>query len=233
MQTVKATTVYSMNSFYSVGYDFTRAAWATCFESLWAIPLGDKIHLLTAISIALFARLQWRINRESSRRYFSEKLLEYFAPIQAAQRMASKMLSAQSSYNNNLALNRYSEEHDQSPLMMEQKERIKQYAGDLEKALGLAYDSMFALSLILGVHRSELSTAARRLAQNSHDKIFELLTFAQQCKVEIIDHGWLEINDKPVKPIITMSPEEALEKLNRLHIELINLLTSQYKVTNI
>jgi hypothetical protein len=222
-----------MISCCSAVYDGARAAWDAYLVFFRAITPKDIIPLVAPFSIAIFAYFQWRINLESSRRYFSDRLLESYTPIQSAYRLAFKMLSAQGSYNKNLEFNRESEEHDQSNFMMEQKERIKQYACDLEKALAPADDSMFALSLLLGLHRPETPTAARKLAKDIHDKAFELLRFAQQCKAEIIEHGYFEINGKPVESIINMPPHEAITKLNRLHIELINLLTSQYKVSNI
>lgn len=198
-----------------------------------SITPRDIIPLLAPCSIALLAFLQWRINLENSRRYFSEKLLEYFAPVQAAQRKASRMLSAQRSYNKNLELNRFSEGYDQTPFMMQLKDTIKQHASGLDEAQEPAYDALFKLSLLLGLHRSETPTAGRRIARDIHDKIFELLTYAAQCKTEIVEHGYLEVNGESPGSIIDTSPDDALAKLRRLDTELINLLTSQYKVTSI
>lgn len=222
-----------MISIYSAAYDGIREAWDVYVKFAQSITPRDIIPLLAPCSIAFLAFLQWRINLENSRRYFSEKLLEYLAPVQAAQRKASRMLSAQRSYDKNLELNRFSEGYDRTPFMMRLKDAIKQHASGLDDAMEQAYDALFKLSLFLGLHRSETPTVARRLAKDIHDKAFELLTYAAQCKTEIIEHGHFEINGESPGSIIGTAPDEALAKLRRLDTELINLLTSQYKVTNI
>lgn len=222
-----------MTSTYSTAYEGILETWDVYVKFAESITPRDIIPLLAPCSIALLAYLQWRINPENSRRYFSEKLLEHFAPIQSVERIAFTMLSAQKSYNTSLALNKYSEGHGQAPFMKQKEELIAQHASDLENALGPAYDSMFTLSLFLGLHRSETPTEAKRFAKDVHGKILEFLTFAQQCKTEIIEYGWLEVNGKSIEPIIDKAPDEARAKLSRLHTDLIKLLTSQYKVANI
>ena len=222
-----------MDSFYSASYGAICGAWEAYARFFNSITPHDIIPLLTPTAIGYFTFQQWRISLETSRRHFSERLLEYLVPILEAQSLALKMLSLKQSYDENLEWNRFSYYNEERPFMIAKKEEINEVRESFQGAVKLAHLSMFKLILFLGLHRSDTPTEDRRYARLVQDKIVELLNFAFQCKAEIIDQGSFELDGKAQEPIHFMKPDEALKKLRKLEREMINLVTSKYSVTRL
>jgi hypothetical protein len=222
-----------MNAYSSIASDAFRAAWNLVSKFLSSITPDRLISLAPTVAIAVLAYFQWRVNLENSRRYYSEKLLEYFAPIQEVERLASELLSARQNYDKNIDLNRFADKPEEAQFSAEQQDRINKLSADLKNSLRTGYDSMLKLILFLGLHRPEVPAKDREHAAQVQAKARELLTFADQCRIEIIEYGYFEIDGNAMNSIIDMSPRDALSRLRRLGIELTELLMSRYKIDNL